>query len=587
MRAALKASPRLAACALILACCGATARAQVVPGSLSVGIELGTGMYIGEFNSFEYQGALAPTFGTDLGGVIRYDIAPFLSLVGTVGLTQVDYRISDYNLQRYAPFFFGSTTATTYPGSTVAITNRNHITIDRYYLMARTHFTPSSAFVPYATFGLGMIDFKVRNDKEEELPTNLTGSYDRTGVVVPVGLGAEYHLSDRIGIYMQGLFHINFTDYLDGYAHYIDFADAESSFVSGPGVTKTPPDYFATLALGLTVNLYRPESEAEPPPPIGDTARPAVDSVPPERQPAPAPDSDGDGLSDNDERNRYMTDPFNPDTDGDNLSDYDEIRTYNTSANNRDTDNDGLTDGAEVIVYNTNPLAADTDADGLVDGQEIRLYKSDPRDVDTDGDTLGDGVEVTRLFTDPLSTDTDRDGVPDGADQCPNVAGDPANNGCPTVMTPSDYSERLRQTGPLKGLPESPMAGDRTDFSGIYFRVNSDDFDLSRPETARNLTNLLNYMKQCQELGVTIEGHTSSEGSAARNKELSLKRAQRVRQWLLDNGVEPNKILGAVGYGSILPRVPEPQEGKVPASLLEQIRKQNRRITTLVEHPCK
>ncbi|MEO5929911.1 MAG: OmpA family protein, partial [Candidatus Kapaibacterium sp.] len=98
---------------------------------------------------------------------------------------------------------------------------------------------------------------------------------------------------------------------------------------------------------------------------------------------------------------------------------------------------------------------------------------------------------------------------------------------------------------------------------------------------------MLNYIKQCDQIGVVVEGHTSAEGNPALNQRLSERRANRVRRWLIDNGVAPDKILGAVGYGSVLPRVPEPQPGSVPPALLEQIRKQNRRITTLVKQTCK
>jgi outer membrane protein OmpA-like peptidoglycan-associated protein len=154
-------------------------------------------------------------------------------------------------------------------------------------------------------------------------------------------------------------------------------------------------------------------------------------------------------------------------------------------------------------------------------------------------------------------------------------------------MPPTQYSESIRKNGPLKGLPETPEEGDRTDFSGIYFRVNSDDFDLSRPETMNNLGKMLDYMKQCDQIGVVIEGHTSSEGNPRWNQQLSERRSERVRNWLIDNGVAPEKILSAVGYGSQIPKIPEPQPGTVPNSLLEQIRRQNRRITTLVEKPCK
>lgn len=67
-------------------------------------------------------------------------------------------------------------------------------------------------------------------------------------------------------------------------------------------------------------------------------------------------DTDGDGLSDGEELDLHLTDPYNPDTDG-----------------------DGLTDGDEVLRYGTDPLNPDTDGDGMNDGDEIR-YGSDPLD---------------------------------------------------------------------------------------------------------------------------------------------------------------------------------------------------------------
>lgn len=601
-------------CILLLSLVAAAGlRAQVIPDAVVVGAEFGTGTYIGEFNSLQYQGSLAPHFGIDYSGTIRYNFAPSFSLVGVVGRSNLSYGISDANRYRYANHFFGLVGDSLYPGTQVRITGKNKIKIDRYMLMARSHFSPESRLVPYFTLGLGLIDFNVTNDSDQTLPMNVTGDYEKLVMVMPVGGGLEYHLNDRVGLYAQGLFYVNSTDYLDGYAHYLDYENGEiGASQTGPGVVPTPSDYFMTLTLGLSVTLYKPETEPPPPPP-----EPLADRPPTERpteptpddtsmyeppqplepestpaEPAPAPfsspdDTDGDGLRDHDETNRYMTDPLSPDSDGDNLSDADEIQKYNTSPNNKDTDSDGLTDGAESVVYNTNPLTSDSDSDGLKDGQEIRLYKTDPNNSDTDKDQLRDGVEVTRMFTNPLNPDSDGDTVLDGVDQCPLIAGDPANHGCPKGMPPTQYSEQLRSKGPLAGLPETPEQGDRTDFSGIYFRVNSDDFDLSRPETMNNLGKLLSYMRQCEEIGVVVEGHTSSEGNPRWNQQLSEKRARRVRDWLLANGISSDKILGTVGYGSQLPKIPEPVPGTVPPSLLEQIRRQNRRITTMVQETCR
>lgn len=124
------------------------------------------------------------------------------------------------------------------------------------------------------------------------------------------------------------------------------------------------------------------------------------------------PDTDHDGLRDEEELNKYGTNPLKADTDDDGLPDRKEIQ-LGTGPLNPDTDHDGLTDGEEVNKYGTNPLVADTDGDGLADGEEVNKYRTNPLNPDTDNDGLTDGMEI-RLGTNPLAPDTDGDGLSDG-----------------------------------------------------------------------------------------------------------------------------------------------------------------------------
>jgi hypothetical protein len=125
-------------------------------------------------------------------------------------------------------------------------------------------------------------------------------------------------------------------------------------------------------------------------------------------------DSDGDGLSDGLEIRIYNTNALNPDTDGDGLLDGEEINTYDTNATNPDTDNDGLSDGLEINTYDTNATNPDTDNDGLSDGLEINTYDTNATNPDTDGDCLLDGFEVLYYETNASNSDTDGDSVEDG-----------------------------------------------------------------------------------------------------------------------------------------------------------------------------
>jgi outer membrane protein OmpA-like peptidoglycan-associated protein/opacity protein-like surface antigen len=571
----------------ILLLLGSVASAQITPKSVALLGEFGPGLYIGEFNSLDQENAFSPNSGYDAGFGLKYNIASNFSFVALLGISGVNYEVNEFVRRKYSDNFFGPLDGTTYPGSDIEITEENHIRLNKYLIMGQSHFNPGSSFVPYFTLGIGYITFSVTNDLAEDIPTSFTGDYARGAVVMPIGFGAQYFLNDRFSMQAQALFYINSTDYLDGYAHYTDF-ETGGGGSPGPGSSATPSDYLASLMIGASFTIYQPEPEPEVPEPLASDDvpdRPMSQPQPPADPPPNEPDTDGDLLTDRSEVDRYMTDPTDPDTDGDNLSDADEVRRYNTSPNNPDTDADGLSDGAEALVYNSNPLDADSDNDLLADGAEVRQYRTNPAVADTDSDMLGDGVEVTRVLTDPLNPDTDGDGVIDGLDDCPKVPGQALYRGCPDG-TPAATTARPIADGPLSGLPEFIVENDRVDFEGIYFQVNTDDFDFSRPETARNLKTLLDYIQQCDNLGVVVEGHTSAEGNANFNQTLSEKRARRVRNWLLSNGVSNRKILGTIGYGGRLPRVEEPSPRTASRATLEQIRRQNRRITALVRRPC-
>lgn len=58
---------------------------------------------------------------------------------------------------------------------------------------------------------------------------------------------------------------------------------------------------------------------------------------------------------------------------------------------------------------------------------------------------------------------------------------------------------------------------------------------------------------------VLVQGHTDSSGSQETNLALSLRRAQKVRKWLVDAGADPARIL-AVGYGEGFPVLEDPAD---------------------------
>ena len=561
--------------------------AQPDPQSLMLGLGLGTGIYHGEFNSLQGAG-FAPILAQNATLNLQYNIIPSVAIGGHYMIGSFPYSITDDSRRLYASNFFGPTDGTTYPGSSVPITDNNDIGLTNAQIYGKWYFIQEK-LSPYALLGLGVVSFNPKNDNGDPLPRNITGSYSTTSFMIPMGVGFEYDFAEKWRAWIEGVYHRTFTDYLDGYANYVDYVDG--LITTGPGTQPTQSDHFTAIRVGLSYRVWQKEPKPEPeesnPLASGDVPPPPSEESPTESSPerpspsqpeTPAPPAmDRPGAP----KGAFESESEEIDSDGDHLSDRAERDEYGTDPFSQDSDSDGLTDGEEVKLYNTDPLAADTDGDLLSDMSEVQRHGTSPRTADTDQDRLSDNEELARTGTDPLSPDTDEDGVIDSEDNCPTIPGSPANMGCPDGRAGIDP-----MTDPDLGGYPALESGQRKEFSNIFFRQNSDDLDFTRPETGENLVNLLNFLQECDDVGVLIEGHTSSEGNADWNRKLSKLRADRVRDWLVANGVNPDKLLGTIGYGSRLPKINEPDPGSISAESLERVRGQNRRITALVRKPC-
>lgn len=80
------------------------------------------------------------------------------------------------------------------------------------------------------------------------------------------------------------------------------------------------------------------------------------------------------------------------------------------------------------------------------------------------------------------------------------------------------------------------------------------DFDKTaiRPAAEPTLRAIASLIKSSSAGTVTIEGHTDAKGSASYNKDLSLRRAQAVAQWLASHGVDKSR-LAVKGLGDTQP----------------------------------
>jgi len=104
---------------------------------------------------------------------------------------------------------------------------------------------------------------------------------------------------------------------------------------------------------------------------------------------------------------------------------------------------------------------------------------------------------------------------------------------------------------------DSPDAGLSVNLN-IPFGHNSSELAPQAAEQLRQLGAALNSAS----LGLNrfvIAGHTDAKGSTQYNKQLSLRRAQAVKRYLVSNGID-NARLETVGYGSDRLLVPDRPE---------------------------
>lgn len=96
-------------------------------------------------------------------------------------------------------------------------------------------------------------------------------------------------------------------------------------------------------------------------------------------------------------------------------------------------------------------------------------------------------------------------------------------------------------------------------------------FDL-KPGSLQKIYPLAEYLRQHPETMVKIEGYTDSRGSASYNEELSQRRAEAVRNFLVSNGIAPQRIT-VQGMGENFP---------VATNSTAAGRQQNRRVDVTI-----
>ena len=248
--------------------------------------------------------------------------------------------------------------------------------------------------------------------------------------------------------------------------------------------------------------------------------------------------------------------------------------TFNLG-NKKDADNDGVTDRNDMcpdtpagVAVDAKGCPLDRDNDGVADYLDacpdvagIASLKGCP-DSDGDGvadinDKCPDTPRGTKVDASGCPLDNDKDGIPNDKDRCPDAAGPASLQGCPDtdgdgVADIDDRCPTVKGTIENKGCPEIAKKDvERITYLGskIFFENNSATLKVASLVQLDELVTLINKYDASN---LVIEGHADSNGSDAFNLELSQKRTDSVKEYLMKKGVSESRVK-AIGYGETKP----------------------------------
>ena len=241
----------------------------------------------------------------------------------------------------------------------------------------------------------------------------------------------------------------------------------------------------------------------------------------------------------------------------------------------KDADNDGVSDRKDTcpdtpagVVVDENGCPLDRDKDGVPDYLDTcpdtagSAAMNGCPDSDNDGvadinDKCPDTQMGTKVDATGCPMDNDKDGIPNDLDRCPDAAGPASLNGCPDsdgdgVADIDDRCPTVKGTMENKGCPEITKKDiERITYLGskLFFENNSAKLKVGSLVQLDELVSLINKYNASN---LVIEGHADSNGSDALNLELSQKRTESVKNYLMEKGIDGSRLT-AIGYGESRP----------------------------------
>lgn len=135
---------------------------------------------------------------------------------------------------------------------------------------------------------------------------------------------------------------------------------------------------------------------------------------------------------------------------------------------------------------------------------------------------------------------------------------------------PTPVTKPIAPTKPVNTFKETPIiVGTTIELKNVEFDTNS---DILKPSSYPELSELIAWLQSSPSVKIGIHGHTDNVGSNADNLQLSINRAKRIFDYLINKGIQPNR-LNSKGFGESNP---------IADNTSDEGRKRNRRVEFIV-----
>lgn len=223
----------------------------------------------------------------------------------------------------------------------------------------------------------------------------------------------------------------------------------------------------------------------------------------------------------------------------------------------KDRDADGVADAVDSCP--STPSGVTVDAVGCpVQQAPVKIADRDMDGVADNLDLCPDTAAGVAVYATgcPVVTDKDLDGVSDALDACPET---PAKTvvdvrGCPAHVT---------LVAPVAELPEPAM---------IYYLEYLPNATEVSPAFAAEMQKMADFVQANPGKRFVIEGHTDSVGNDAANMKLSLLRAEKIKDYLVEKTRVSASLFEARGFGESNP---------IAENKTQEGRQQNRRVVII------